>query len=174
MTVAEMRKLCVDFFRFTKSALWTPKEDHKYIRNTNGDIDEFFVGTVYGSVPYVGLGTGNVYRLMDYLDEETGVLDVKAAAKVPSLFGNQCSIGSYWAWGRIINSVNKEAATPHMYQANGYIRVGPYTYDDKRDKFTEDDNTVKICKENGANVFVAGSACLKAEDKKAFISAIEN
>ena len=33
--------------------------------------------------------------------------------------------------------------------------------------------TSKICKENGANVFVAGSACLKAEDKKAFISAIE-
>ncbi len=37
-----------------------------------------------------------------------------------------------------------------------------------------DTNTSKICKENGANVFVAGSACLKAEDKKAFISAIEN
>ena len=37
-----------------------------------------------------------------------------------------------------------------------------------------DVNTSKICKENGANVFVAGSACLKAEDKKAFISAIES
>ena len=35
-------------------------------------------------------------------------------------------------------------------------------------------NTYKLCKENGANVFVAGSACLKAEDKKAFISTIEN
>lgn len=37
-----------------------------------------------------------------------------------------------------------------------------------------DVNTAKICKENGANVFVAGSACLKADDKKAFIDAIEN
>lgn len=37
-----------------------------------------------------------------------------------------------------------------------------------------DINTAKICKENGANVFVAGSACLKAEDKKAFINSIEN
>ncbi len=36
-----------------------------------------------------------------------------------------------------------------------------------------DVNTAKICKENGANVFVAGSACLKAEDKKAFINSIE-
>lgn len=37
-----------------------------------------------------------------------------------------------------------------------------------------DQTTSKICKENGANVFVAGSACLKAEDKKAFISSIES
>ena len=36
-----------------------------------------------------------------------------------------------------------------------------------------DAKTSIICKENGANVFVAGSACLRAEDKKAFISAIE-
>ena len=164
MTVEEMRKLCVDFFRFTKSALWTPKEDYKYIRNSSGDIDEFFRGTVYGSLPYVGLGTGNIYRLMDYMDEETGAVDVKAAAKVPALFGNQCSIGSYWAWGRVINSVNKEAATPHMYQANGYIRVGPYTYDDNRGKFTEDENTVDICQENGEQIMFQSYAALQPAD----------
>lgn len=33
--------------------------------------------------------------------------------------------------------------------------------------------TSKICKENGAQVFVAGSACFKAQDKKAFIAEIE-
>lgn len=37
-----------------------------------------------------------------------------------------------------------------------------------------DQTTSKICKENGANVFVAGSACLKAQDKKVFIEDIEN
>lgn len=37
-----------------------------------------------------------------------------------------------------------------------------------------DEETSKICKENGATVFVAGSACMKATDKKAFISNIEN
>lgn len=36
-----------------------------------------------------------------------------------------------------------------------------------------DVNTAKICKENGADVFVAGSACLKAADKAAFIRSIE-
>ena len=36
-----------------------------------------------------------------------------------------------------------------------------------------DVNTFGFTKENGANVFVAGSACLKAEDKKAFIKTLE-
>ena len=36
-----------------------------------------------------------------------------------------------------------------------------------------DIKTAPVCKENGANVLVAGSACLKAEDKAAFISALE-
>ena len=33
--------------------------------------------------------------------------------------------------------------------------------------------TVETCKENGANVFVAGSAFYGAQDKKAFVEAIE-
>lgn len=36
-----------------------------------------------------------------------------------------------------------------------------------------DMTTAQVCKENGADVFVAGSACLKAQDKQAFIHAIE-
>ena len=34
-------------------------------------------------------------------------------------------------------------------------------------------NTFQVCKQNGANVFVAGSACLKATDKAEFIRTIE-
>ena len=37
-----------------------------------------------------------------------------------------------------------------------------------------DMKTAQICKENGANIFVAGSACLKATDKAEFIRTIEN
>lgn len=36
-----------------------------------------------------------------------------------------------------------------------------------------DMHTSKICKANGANVLVAGSACLKAEDKAEFIRSLE-
>lgn len=37
-----------------------------------------------------------------------------------------------------------------------------------------DVNTAKICKECGANILVAGSACLKAPDKKQFIASLES
>ena len=36
-----------------------------------------------------------------------------------------------------------------------------------------DMKTAEICKANGANVLVAGSACLKAADKTAFIRSLE-
>jgi len=37
-----------------------------------------------------------------------------------------------------------------------------------------DEYTAQLCKEQGANIFVAGSACFKATDKSAFIQAIES
>ena len=164
MTVEEMRELCVDFFRFTKTALYTPNADFKYIRNNKGTQDEMLKGTVYGSLPYIGLGTGNIYRMMDYLNEETGVLDIKRAANVPTLFGNQCANGAFVAWGRVINSVTGNSSTPNMIVANGYIRVGPYTYDDNRDNFMEEDNTVSICKANGEQVMFQSYALMQPAD----------
>jgi len=163
MTVDEMRQLCVDFFRFTKSALWTPDASFKYIRNNQGTVDEVNKGAIYGSLPYVGLGSGNIYRMMDYLNEETGVLDIKRAAQVPSLFGNQCSIGSYWAWGRVVNSADYEW-TQDIVVSNGFIRVGPYTYDDNKDSFSADDNTVTVCQNNGTQVMYQSYALMQLAD----------
>ena len=164
MTEQEMRKLCVEFFRFTKTALWTPNADKKYIRNSKGTVDEILKGSVYGSLPYVGLGSGTIYRMMDYLNEETGVLDIARAAQSPTLFGNQCANGAYVAWGRLINSVDASMATSNMVVSNGYVRVGPYTYDDDRGKFMEEDNTVSICKANGEQIMFQSYAAMQPAD----------
>jgi len=164
MTVEEMRELCVDFFRFTKNALWTPNADKKYVRNNKGTVDEILKGTVYGSLPYIGMGSGSIYRMMDYLNEETGVLDITRATQAsPTLFGNQCSIGAYWAWGRVMNSA-KYDWTQGMIVANGFLRVGPYTYDDKRDNFNEYDNTVVVCEKNGEQVMYQSYALMQPAD----------
>ena len=73
MTVEEMRQLCVDFFRFSKTVVWTPNANLHYVKNNNGSEDDIFKGNVYGGFPYIGGGgCGNVYRAMDYYDTETG------------------------------------------------------------------------------------------------------
>ena len=163
MTVAEMRELCVSFFRYEKTALWTPDSDFYYIRNAKGKEDEMLKGNIYGGLPYIGLASGNLYRLMDYYDEETGVVNMADATRVPKLFGNQCSIGSYWGWSRVINSTNHDW-TQNMVVKNGFLRVGPYTYDDDLAAFVPYNGTVPICQANGPQVMFQSYAAMEPGD----------
>ncbi|MBQ3075357.1 MAG: hypothetical protein IJC26_04745 [Clostridia bacterium] len=147
MSAMELRMLCVDFFRFAKTALWIPDEDFSYVKNKNGTQDKMFGGEIYGGLPYIGNGSGNVYRLMDYMDEDRGVVDMSEASMHPKLFGNQCSIGSYWGWARVINSADYDW-TFNMVASRGFIPVGSYTYDTSISSFSEQ-NTAQICEKNG-------------------------
>ena len=38
-------------------------------------------GTTYGGLPYVGVASGNVYRMMDYINEY-GILDMEKVYSV--------------------------------------------------------------------------------------------
>ena len=163
MTIAEMRQLCVDFFRFEKSFLWISNSDLKYPYTKSDKIDEVTKGTVYGGLPYITVGSGNVYRLMDYINEETGVVDIKRAASVPTLFGNQCSGAAYWAWGRVINSANY-GYTNTFVARNGFIKVGPYTYDENIAQFELGTDTINICKTNGEQIMFQSYAMLQPAD----------
>ena len=163
MSIDEARQLCVDFFRFSKTALWVAGANIKYTRNAAGIKDSLTAGQVYGGLPYVGLGTGNVYRLLDYIDPATGVLDIDNAADVIKIFGNQCSIGSYWGWARCINSTDY-VGTPTMVQSNNFYPVGPYTYDDSLKEFVPGMGTVAICTDNGEQTMYASYAQLKTGD----------
>lgn len=164
MTEDEMRDLCVDFFRFSKTALWIPDENWEYIKTKNGNTDNMYKGTVYGGLPYIGVASGSVYRLMDYIDEETGVVDMTEPMKNPKLFGNQCSIGAYWGWGRVVNSA-KYTWTSGMVQANGFLRVGPYTYDDRIQGFEDGIfTTADVINANGAEVMYQSYAEMKRGD----------
>lgn len=148
MTVQEMRELCVSFMNFSKTALYIPNDNLEFSRNPSGTMDEMIKGQIYGGVPYIGQGgCGNVYRLMDYLDEETGVLDMTYIKLRPNLFGNHCSSCTYWGWGRVISSIG-HAFTFDTTHSNGYLRVGPYTYADDKG-FSETYTTDMIVAENG-------------------------
>ncbi len=147
MTTDELRALCVDFFQFSKTALWIPDDDFSYIRNKKGTRDKMSAGEIYGGLPYIGSATGNIYRLMDYMDEDRGVVDMSEASKYPKLFGNQCSVGSYWGWARVINSADYDW-TFNMVASRGFIPVGPMTYNKEITSFNEY-STVQICFDNG-------------------------
>ncbi|MBE6713212.1 MAG: hypothetical protein E7580_06810 [Ruminococcaceae bacterium] len=163
MTLEEKRQHCIDFFRFMKTFTWTPAEKYKYIIESSGREVVLLPGKIYGSLPYVSIGSGNVYRLLDYYDEETGVVDVKKAGVDPILFGNQCSIGAFWAWSRLCNKANY-TWTQNMTYANGFLRVGPYTYDDTIEDFARGVNTTHICQANGKEVMFESYAALQPAD----------
>ena len=173
MTVDEMRDLVVSFMEYTKTYLWTPDQTVNYIRNASGSKDSMKQGTVYGGLPYVGVASGNVYRMMDYLNPVTGLLDMKKA--LPALetkdqlamsdlkyFGSQCSISVYWAWGRLINSVNYQW-TYNTVPKNGFILLGDMVLPDI-DKWTAEYNTTMACHENGEQATYSNYAAAKKAD----------
>lgn len=164
MTTEELRDLCVDFFYFSKTALWIPDESWSYTIASSGNPDSMTMGWVYGGLPYITNGGGNVYRLMDYIDESTGVVDMTEPMANPTLFGNQCSYGSYWGWARVINSATF-SDTSRMIHRNGFLRVGPYTYDDSQQRFQADIwDTKTVIRENGSEIMCRSYAEAKHGD----------
>lgn len=164
MTVEEGRELVVDFFRYCKTALWIPSETYEYkIKEKNAATEMINGGTIYGGLPYISLGGGSIYRLMDYMDEETNVVDMKGAGANPKLFGNQCSASSYWGIGRVINSA-EYCWTKEMVVSNGFVKVGDYIFDETATKYGEGYNTTAALAFNGPDRMYECYAQLQAGD----------
>ena len=159
--IAEARKVAVEFFTYAKTATWIPADNWDFTHHSDGTgPDSMTGGQVYGGLPYVGLASSAIYRLMDFIDPATGVVDITTAGgemgpdNMPvkqKYFGNQCAQGAYQGWARFINSA-KYAGTPTMTLERGFIRVGDYTYPDYTTQWTTGYNTVAVCKENGDQV----------------------
>lgn len=175
MTVDERRQLCVDFFRFTKNVKWVPDESFSFSKKQGTTPDSMQSGSLYGGLPYVSYGSGNVYRLLDYMNTD-GVVDISAAVDIADtesdlynmsqsmkLFGNQCSIGAYWGWSRVVNSA-RYSFTEAMTHANGFLRVGPYTYSDTITSFSAPNSTKSVVQANGEQTMFESYACLKTAD----------
>ncbi len=162
MTEEEMRQLVVDFYKLSKNFVWVSDGDYEYtIADTEGR-GNMYEGTVYASFPYVSMGTGNVYRILDYMDPETSVVNIAAAGANDRLFGNQCSMSCQWAWSRVINSV-RGGWTEEIVRTKGYELVGPYTYSEDITTF-KIRNTKDIIADNGAEIMNKSYAELKHGD----------
>ena len=158
MTAMEKRKLCLDYFQMQLSFLWETNLDvTDYYTTYAKQFDDraLLTGNTYAGIPYQSSGNGNLYRILEYYDEKTGVLDLDRAfaehggygegGEVDSLkldkngnvsykryrslrtFFNSCSSGSAWAWARVINTADY-GATTDINVNGGFIPVGCYTY----------------------------------------------
>jgi len=156
MSYAQLRQLCLDYFELQCSIPWVPNMDVLDYSATYATTDKtILTKNLYGGIPYQSKGTGNLYRWMEYYDHSTGVLDIKKALEENGGYGdgaqvidvkkdsagnithkkyrsmmvmfNQCSVASFWGWGRVINSANF-GWTYDMNVYNGFIPVGGYTY----------------------------------------------
>ena len=161
MSEEELRNLCVEFFRFSQTFAWTPSETWRYTIGDSTTAHYMTQGVVYGGFPYLH-GAGNVYRMLEYYDEETGEVNMAEAGKNQRYFGNFCSYGSGWGFSRVINSAAHKL-TETMVPANGYIPVGPYKMNMNLKKFPENE-TVSICNDNGTDVMYESYALLKPAD----------
>ena len=169
MPPEEARETVVAFWRYCKTALWMPDARYEIYQDDDNGVPVLKrwvePGGVYAGLPYVSQATGNIYRLMDFMDPETGVVNVKEAGKYPGIFGGMCSSGCYWAWARVMNSADYRWCNDSVY-TRGYLPVGPYTYDltileliNDGDQGTDD-----ICHANGEQVMYQSYANMKIAD----------
>ena len=169
MPIEEARQLCVNFLRYAKTACWIPNDsydiwsDAKIHNDGTPPARSMTGGDIYGGLPYIGYATGSIYRLMDYIDENTGVVDMKRAGAVPEAFGNQCANGAYVGFARVINSA-KYSITEDMVMTNGFLRVGPYVYEDYLPTYGDTYGTDEIIAENDRDTMFESYALLKAGD----------
>ena len=162
MSEDELRQLCVDFMNLQLTFPWQP---NKTVSFTSGGSKEFInAGTVYGGQSYVSSKYSNIYKVMHYYDEKTGMLDTeKMGMFFGDIVGNQCSSNSFWAWARVVNSIDWNG-TSDMTLLHGCLRVGPYTYDNNLDRYDHTVHTAAICSKNGRDTMFASYAAIKKAD----------
>ncbi len=86
-------------------------------------------------------GGGNIYKVMNYYDPATGVVDIKKMGytqdgvldpqRVFNVLTSNCGGGLNWALSRVSNAT-KLFDTSHFTPANGALPVGEYTIDESQ------------------------------------------
>ena len=169
MTTAELRQLVVDYFRLQLSFTWTPNKDLNFIIVNKNRPVSLPAGIAYSGLCYAAgqgvlHGQGNIYKILNYYDTQTGVLDVEAMGDhYLEIIGSNCSYGPGWAWNRVSNSI-KLYTMAHYTPSNGALLVGPYTYDESQIAIHEKNSTPKIIQQNGAEVMYQSYAAMLPGD----------
>ncbi|MBR7165294.1 MAG: hypothetical protein IKD18_03350 [Clostridia bacterium] len=166
-----LRQICLDYMKLQLSFPHKLSGQVDYVVRSQQMPRGLREGIVHGGLPYVTVGSGNLYRMAEAYDEQTATLDASMdCVNNARLYGNACSGGAGTSWSRVVNSANF-AYTPTMTWANGFIPVGPYKYSDKITAFTKSKDNPKpetdirkIIEANGEQtIFESYAAMLPAD-----------
>ncbi|MBR3837798.1 MAG: hypothetical protein IKJ74_06605 [Clostridia bacterium] len=129
MSIDQLRQICVDYVRLSVTFQWVPNQTFDYEARQNGGTPVHFdEGKLHGGIPYINTASGNLYRMLEFCDSETGILNVEYLEKNTKIFGTACSGTTGWGWARVINSAVC-GWTSDLNASHGLIPIGPYTYD---------------------------------------------
>jgi len=163
MTEAEIRDMIVAVHELSRNFVWVSNADLVYQALSTVNLHNLTDGAVYGGLPYMKQGTGNIYRTMDFMDPETGVINIAKAGLQPGLFGNMCSCSAWWGWARVVNSANYKYST-HATPFNGCIPLGNLVYDDTIPEFGAQQGTGTIVTDSGMEAVYEAYALAKKAD----------
>lgn len=132
MSTDELRQLCVDAFKANLSFQWTPnkKITYSYTLLEKTRQVELETGIAYAGLCYAtGKSSGNAFKILEYYDEQTGVLDIEEmGANMMGIITSACARGAEQAWNRVSDSHGLgNMSSFNQYSAN-VVPVGPYTY----------------------------------------------
>ena len=149
MTVAEMRDVVVQFYLYSKQIVWVAGNTLKYTVSESHGNTQLNPGLAYQGFHYESKGTGNIYRILDFMDPQTGVVDVAKLGENDYVSGNQCSSSTFWAWARVMNSSRDYLYTRYMNRTRNFIPIGDYTYDFTIEEWLDTYGTREVVNDNG-------------------------
>ena len=117
----------------------------------------------YGGTLYSNASTG-LFQFMEYYDPETGMLNYPyKMSQMQYDIGNSCADSLLWGWSSVCNSISAGFYPVYMVQKNGYLPVGPYTYNEQIASYNECPS-YKIIEFNGESVICQSYAQMLPAD----------
>jgi hypothetical protein len=184
--LAYRRDVVEKAMREQSAILWRPAEDITYslVHSSAGleadmqtepdRIVRLYADRIYQGIPY-SHGSGSYYSWLSFATEQdengvytlTGItsqhLNGRSANRenIRARVGNDCADQLFWAWARVSNTISF-TYTFEMTEIYGCRKVGDYTYSGT--KFSAENNTKNIVKENGQQRMFAAYAQLQKGD----------
>jgi len=171
MTEDELRQLCADAFKANMTFQWTPNKEIVYDFELLDRISQISLqpGIAYSGLAYAtGKSSGNLWKILNYYDKETGVLDVEAMDpnKVMGIVTSACARGAEQGWNRVSGNHGLDSMSTFNRFDSNVVPVGPYTYEQADYNYAFGSRTAsnEIIAKNGEQVMYESYAMMKTAD----------